>query len=169
MKLVDDKGRIFGLVNMIDLIVLVFVVALVLGGAYRLYGPRQNEDIFQQDGNAVLMKGRVFDVSQYTVDVIRKGDIVIDPVARIPFGEIIAVEAVPHRRLVDTADGKVLLSEVPERFDVILSIKGVAQVSEHAIRIASHDVRVGNRIVLGGRDYMIATTILQVEVSEQLD
>ena len=166
MKLVDDKGRIFGLVNIIDLIVLVFVVALVLGGAYRIYGPRQDGNIFQQTGDAVLMKGRVFDVSQYTVDVIRKGDIVIDTVAQMPFGEIVAVEAVPHRRLVDTADGKVVLSEVPERFDVILSIKGAAQVSAYAIRIASHDVRVGNRIVLGGREYMIATTILQVEVLE---
>ncbi|MBT9166866.1 MAG: hypothetical protein DDT19_00190 [Syntrophomonadaceae bacterium] len=166
MKLVDDKGKLFGLINIIDLIVLVFVVALVLGGAYRIYGPRQNGDIFQQEGDAVQLKGRVFDVSQYTVDVIQKGDILIDTAAQLPFGEIISVETVPHRRLVDTAEGKVMLSEVPERFDVILSIKGMAQVSEYAIRIASHDVRVGSRIVLGARDYMIATTILRVEVLE---
>lgn len=166
MKLVDDKGRIFGLINIIDLIVLVFVVALVLGGAYRFYGIRQNGDIFQQEGDAVLIKGRVFDVSQYTADVINKGDIVIDTAVQIPFGEITAVEVVPHRRLVDTAEGEVVLSEVPERFDLILSIKGMARVSAYAIRIASHDVRVGSRIVLGGREYMIATTILQVEVQE---
>lgn len=166
MKLVDDKGKVFGLINIIDLIVLIFVVALVLGGAYRIYGPRQNGDIFQQEGDAVQLKGRVFDVSQYTVDVIQKGDILIDTAARLPFGEIISVETVPHRRLVDTVEGKVMLSEVPERFDVILSIKGRAQISEYAIRIASHDVRVGSRIVLGARDYMVATTILRVEVLE---
>ncbi len=142
------------------------MVALVLGGAYRIYGPRQNGDIFQQEGDAVQLKGRVFDVSQHTVDVIQKGDILIDTAARLPFGEIISVETVPHRRLVDTAEGKVMLSEVPERFDVILSIKGRAQLSEYAIKIASHDVRVGNRIVLGARDYMVATTILRVEVLE---
>ncbi|MBT9140086.1 MAG: hypothetical protein DDT30_00659 [Dehalococcoidia bacterium] len=166
MKLVDDKGKVFGLINIIDLIVLIFVVALVLGGAYRIYGPRQNGDIFQQEGDAVQLKGRVFDVSQYTTNVIQKGDILIDTAARLPFGEIISVETVPHRRLVDTAEGKVMLSEVPERFDVILSIKGRAQLSEYAIRIASHDVRVGSRIVLGARDYMVATTILRVEVLE---
>lgn len=166
MKLVDDKGKVFGLINIIDLIVLIFVVALVLGGAYRIYGPRQNGDIFQQEGDAVQLKGRVFDVSQYTTNVIQKGDILIDTAARLPFGEIISVETVPHRRLVDTAEGKVMLSEVPERFDVILSIKGRAQLSEYAIRIASHDVRVGSRIVLGARDYMIATTILRVEALE---
>ncbi|MFW0860669.1 MAG: DUF4330 domain-containing protein [Dethiobacter sp.] len=164
--MVDDKGKVFGLINIIDLIVLIFVVALVLGGAYRIYGPRQNGDIFQQEGDAVQLKGRVFDVSQHTVDVIQKGDILIDTAARLPFGEIISVETVPHRRLVDTAEGKVMLSEVPERFDVILSIKGRAQLSEYAIRIASHDVRVGSRIVLGARDYMVATTILRVEVLE---
>lgn len=166
MKLVDEKGRIFGLINIIDLIVLVLVVALVTGGAYRLYGTRQNEDIFQQNGEEVLLKGRVFDVSQYTAAVIQKGDQVIDATAQSYFGEIISVEITPHRRLVETADGKVVLAEVPERFDLILSIKGVAQVSEFAIRIASQDVRVGSRIVLGGRDFMIATTILQVEVLE---
>jgi hypothetical protein len=164
LKLLDDKGKVFGLINIIDLIVLVFVVALVLGGAYRFYGPRQNGDIFQQEGDTVLMKGRVFDVSKYTANVIRVGDIVIDTAAQVPFGEIISVETVPHRRPVDTAEGKVVLSEVPERFDVILSLKGAARVSEHAIRIATHDVRVGSRIVLGGREYSIATTILQVEV-----
>jgi len=167
LKLIDDKGKVFGLINIIDLVVLVFVVALVLGGAYRIYGPQQNGDVFQQEGDVVLIKGRVFDVSQYTADVVQKGDTLIDTAAQMPFGEVVSVETVPHRRLVDTAEGKVVLSEVPERYDVILSIKGVARVSEHAIRMASHDVRVGSRIVLGAKDYMVATTILQVEVVDE--
>lgn len=163
MKLLDSKGRIFGLINIIDLIVLVLVVALVLGGAYRFY-PRQGGGFLDPQGDQVLVMGRVFDVSEHTVKAIRKGDRVIDPTSQGYFGEVIDVQVAPNRKAVDTADGRVVMADVPERFDVILFIKGTAQISENNIRMTSHDVRVGSRIVLGSRDYMIVTTILQVDI-----
>ena len=38
MKIIDEKGRLFGKINLIDLLVLVLVVAVVLAVGWKLVG-----------------------------------------------------------------------------------------------------------------------------------
>ena len=39
MKIIDEKGRLFGKINLIDLLVLVLVVAVVLAVGWKPLGP----------------------------------------------------------------------------------------------------------------------------------
>ena len=36
MKVIDKKGRLFGIINVIDLMVFLVLVFLILGGVYRM-------------------------------------------------------------------------------------------------------------------------------------
>ena len=40
MKIIDEKGRLFGKINLIDLLVLVLVVAVVLAVGWKLVGKK---------------------------------------------------------------------------------------------------------------------------------
>ncbi len=41
MKIIDEKGRLFGKINLIDLLVIVLVVAVVAAVGWKLVGKRQ--------------------------------------------------------------------------------------------------------------------------------
>lgn len=165
MKLLDEKGKLFGLINIIDLLVLVLVIAIVAGGAYHLTRP-DKPGITGPGGKEVVVLALVSDVSQYTVDAVQPGSHVYDPTSKSYMGEVVDVQVTPHRDAVETADGRVVMAEVPERFDLLVSYKGNAQVSESTVRLASYDMRVGASISVASRDFMILTTVLRVDIVE---
>ena len=40
MKIINEKGKLFGLINIVDLLVLVAAIAVVAGVGYKLFAPR---------------------------------------------------------------------------------------------------------------------------------
>ncbi|HHX75579.1 MAG TPA: DUF4330 domain-containing protein [Firmicutes bacterium] len=164
MKLLDDKGRLFGLINLIDLLVLILVVAVLAGGAYKLTRPPKSGDAGA--GDKVTVLALVSNVSQYTVDAVTVGSNVFDPTSKGHMGKVTKVEVVPHREPVETADGRVVMAEVPERFDIFLTFEAVATVTDYSVRSASYDLRVGATVTLGSRDFMVSTTVLRVDIAD---
>ncbi|HHU30354.1 MAG TPA: DUF4330 domain-containing protein [Firmicutes bacterium] len=165
MRLLDEKGRLFGLINIIDLLVLILVIAVVAGGAYHFTRP-QRAGQPGTGGKKVVVLALVSNVSQYTVDAVQVGSTVFDPTAKSHLGKIIALEVTPHKEPVETADGRVVLADVPERFDMLVTWEGYASVTDKAVAIASYELRVGSTVVLGNRDFMVSTTVLKVDIED---
>ncbi|NLN06273.1 MAG: DUF4330 domain-containing protein [Firmicutes bacterium] len=162
MKLLDEKGRLFGLINLIDLLVLILVVAVLAGGAYKLTRPSGSGA--GDAGEKATVLALVSNVSQYTVDAVTVGSTVYDPTSKGHMGKVTNAEVVPHRQPVPTADGPVLMAEIPARFDIFLTFEAVVTVTETAVRCASYDLRVGATVTLGSRDFMVSTTVLRVDL-----
>ena len=40
MKIINEKGKLFGVINVVDLLVLLAVIAVVIGVGYKLLPPR---------------------------------------------------------------------------------------------------------------------------------
>ncbi len=165
MVLIDKKGKLLGLINIIDLIVIMLVVALVTGGAYKLV--LSERAVGEEDRLAeVVLEVVISEVRQATVDIVAQGDKLQDATIRQHFGEIIDLEVKPFRIPVETREGKVVMAEVPERYDIHLTIAGTGRISRDAIRVASFEVLTGSRIHLRTRYYSVVATVLKVEVVE---
>ena len=40
MKIINEKGKLFGVINVVDLLVLLAVIAVVIGVGYKLFAPQ---------------------------------------------------------------------------------------------------------------------------------
>ncbi len=161
MKILDDRGRLFGLVNVIDLLVLLLVVA----AAYTLFTRFVADDMRYDPGAVpVTITTHVSEVRQPTVDAMKVGDTVYDHVTGQVIGEIVQKEVEPYREPVDAGDGRLILAEVPERYNINVVLEGYGHDLGRTIRVASYEVRVGSSLTLQGREFSVASTVFKVEV-----
>ncbi len=163
MKIIDEKGRLLGVINIIDLAVVVLLVLLASVAFTRFTGEEERH----QPGEArVTIEALVSEVRIYTVDAIQVGDVARDVVTKEPIGTIVDKKVQPFRQPVETAAGEIVWAEVPDRYDVYITLEGSAHDLGDAIRTASHEIRVGSEVQMVSRNFNITSRILLVQVEE---
>lgn len=87
MDIIDDQGRIFGLVNIIDLLVVLLALAIVMAGAALITSPTPPESSptspTTPDTHTQVVTFRTTPQPEYVVDAI--------PTGAVPTDEIVAV------------------------------------------------------------------------------
>lgn len=128
--MLDNKGRLFGKLSIIDLLV-VIMIAVMLVGSWAAYKNIQNKKVLTE--NKALIENHTLDmlevtmrlkeVRQVTLDAICVGDEVYMKDTGKCLGKIISVSAEPAKRLIYDQHGQAFDAEVPERLDVILKVE----------------------------------------------
>lgn len=163
MKLIDKKGKIFGIINIFDLAVVLMLGLLVVGGFHRLKTSRGQ--IIVEDQKAIV-QFEVNEVRQSTVDAIEVGDIFLHYDKGQHFGKIVDKQVESFREVVDTGDGKLVLADVPEKFNVIVYVEANAVNTEDAIIIGGEQIRIGTQYRLKNKKIAVFGTILGIELIE---
>ena len=161
MKLVDEKGRFLGLINLFDLLVMVLLIALIGGAGYKYVFVNPQVAINESE---IEVKLWVEDVRQVTVDVINVGDKIREYDSNLFFGEVIDKEVTPHYEPVETADGRIVNSPVEGKYDIYITLKSRGIVSDNAISIASKEVRIGGTIITKHQLYAVSTKVVEINV-----
>jgi hypothetical protein len=158
--MLDGKGRLFGRVNLLDLgIVLLIIGALAFAGYKKwVVNPRIAPVL-----RTYIVKVLVEDIRQATVKELVPGAVVREVDANAVMGTVIFAAVQPGRKLVETADGRFVLAEMPEKFDVILTIEAQAQVTDWTIRIANTDLRIGTAVKVGSKRFLVKGIIVGLE------
>lgn len=156
----DHNGRLFGRINIIDLLVL-----LVLIGAAGFYGYKHkfvNPQIAPVS-KTYTVRVLVEEVRQATLDELRDGTVVKEADANSVIGTIRGVDAKPATKQVERSDGQIVLSAIPGKFDVVLSIEAPAQVTNWTIRIANTEIRIGSTIKVAAQRFLVKGTVIGLE------
>ena len=98
MKIIDEKGRLFGKINLIDLLVLVLVVAVVLAVGWKLVGKKAAASVSNNNHEitfTVLFEDQPIEVAEFAETQIGK-QIVNN--AKLVSAEITGCEAVSSIR-----------------------------------------------------------------------
>lgn len=159
MKLIDEKGRLFGKINLFDLLVIVLVFALIGGASYKLLVANKSVTLNESD---LTVKLWVEDIKKVTVDVINEGDIVREYDSNKLFGEVIKKEVNPHYEEVKTADGRVVKAPVEGQYDVYVTLKCKGINSDNAISIASKEIKIGGKVVIKHKLYAVSTRAIEI-------
>jgi len=159
--LIDDKGRLFGKLNLIDLGVLLLVVILVTGFLYK-----DKAAGTASEGQTVILQ--VVSPAQYpgVGEKIKVGDILVASGAPTS-ARITSVEVRPANWVAANSEGKMILSQNPFRKDVYVTIEGkTTQVTPGEITFAGQKVRAGKKdfVVKTKTVEMADSTIISVEV-----
>ncbi|MEW6522495.1 MAG: DUF4330 domain-containing protein [Bacillota bacterium] len=159
--MIDKRGRLFGFINVLDLAILLVLAALVAGVTYRLVymGAGAQPGAEERPARLTVL---VEDVRQPTVDAIKVGDVVRDHDNSMVFGTIVKKEVRPAQRVVTTADGRLVLANPPDRFDITLEIDARALVTQDAIVIARKETRIGSQVRIKAQLFSVMTTVMGI-------
>lgn len=155
MKIIDEKGKLFGKLNIIDLLVVLLAIAVV---AVFVVRHRGGEDSTEDAGTPMtltyqtLIKGvdpRYYDsIRQYVDPAEGKKDQLLSNGDLIN-GYVLDCEATPHVEYINTDDGQVkrVQSKEDERLDLLFTVE--AEVSDMlSSTVGVQQVRVGNNHIL---------------------
>ena len=160
MKIVNEKGKLFGIINIIDLVVILIIVLLAVGGVKRL---KSNPVSIAEDKKALLTV-EVSDVRVATVDGIVVGDPLYHYDKGQLLGEIVDKKVEPYREPVESGDGRWILAEVPEKYVVTMTVEANVKDNPDVVIAGGEQIRVGAQFRLKNRNVAVMSTILGVEV-----
>lgn len=175
MKLIDEKGRVFGKLNIIDLLALILIAAVAVFVGVKLGGPSESDD-GATPGESAMIRYRVqvnsVDPSTYAVleqyvnAAEGKKDQLLSNATLID-GYVVDCEASPHISYVATDDGQVKAVESSgndDRLDVIVTIEALVPNSV-TNTVVSQEVRAGKvgYTVKTAHIEFLSGTVLSVE------
>jgi len=163
MKIIDEKGRLFGFINIIDLFISIMLIVLVGFGAYKVFRVNPTVVVNTQKVTMVYFIQEVRDVTYNAIEV---GEIAKDYDKNTVYGKIVKKEALPARKMAETADGRFVEAEIPNRYDVKIYIEGDAVVSRTGIYMGGQEVRVGYITSVKGKKFGTRGFVYDVIIDE---
>ena len=119
-------GKLFGKINIIDLVVLLIVVLVLCVTFLR----NKKENVVTEDNTEVATSQNSFQytlkieyVNEKTGMMFKEGDIVYDATSSTKIGEIVKVDITPALHEFVNDDGTIEQKETPTRIDILLTVK----------------------------------------------
>jgi hypothetical protein len=156
MEVIDGEGRVFGIVNVIDLLVLVFVLAVVAAGGALLVTDLSTSE---SQTESVTLTVQATDVQPYVAGAVPgPGSVDAGNVTRI---ENTSVE--PAEIVTTNASGAVLVQEHPRLKTVELTVTVDAENRSGELYFERHKLRVNSAIGLDLGTVVLSGQITAVE------
>lgn len=126
--IINKEGKLFGKVSVIDIFVVLVIAVMAFGVYTRFFSGGTKADV---TNTKIEYKIKVKSVRQGTVDALKKGGAVYDTQTKEYMGRIVSTAEEPCLEEQKLLDGSYVMSEVPERQNVIvtLSVDGATNAS----------------------------------------
>ncbi len=162
MKIINEKGKLFGLINIVDLSIIVLV--LLIGAVVLLkttgtdVGPITSEENLQE--LTVTFRSSVRNDEQ--LKALKEKDQLISLLKPVD-AYITAVEFKPLEVPINTADGKAVYSVDPKRQELVAKFTMKTAKGTGIIRLDSQEVCVGKTFILKTRTFESSGTVEAIE------
>jgi len=159
MKLIDEKGKLFGLVNIVDLLVL-GVVLLVLGGAaYKFKGHSVGESADKTVKVTVLAPA----IRPEMLTNVKVGD---KMASGSSFTSVVVkdVKIRPAYMITTDSAGKRVEATDPYLKDLIVTVEGKTAISGATINLGGQEIRRGKDFYIKSLDYEFKGMIMDVVI-----
>lgn len=145
--LIDKNGKLFGKLSVIDLGILLIVVLCIVGVVLRFSGGLT--DLSSQSIELEYVY-EVKQIRQPGVDALSKmGEVYSKSANDAPMGTITQVNAVANDDFSILADGTIVQTSAPERYDVLVTIRVSGKQSDNALFTAS-----SQRLEAGSHEFL---------------
>lgn len=143
MKVLDEKGRLFGKINLIDLLVIVVIVAVIAAVGWKLVGGRITDALENNNPTIryeVLCTNVDVDACDYAVAHVG-GQLMSN--GNLLDGYITDCVIEPHTEVALDADGNPKAVENPSSRDLRFTIETKVDTVANAYGLGSQELRVG--------------------------
>lgn len=161
MTIIDKKGKLFGKINIIDLLVLIIVVGLIAFGAKRMGSGK----VSQSETKEALVTYEIAEIRQLSVDQIKVGDPLYHYDKGTYIGTIESVESEPYRDVLEY-NGRWVEAEVPKKFVAKVVVKANIEETDQYYLVGGEQTRVGIQFRLKNKNFAAFGTVLDVKVED---
>lgn len=169
MGVIDEQGRLFGKVSLLDVGALVIVVVAI--AAVLFFPGRQAGSVVQVGGGSpvpVEVDMIVRGISSRSLDPFQAGHKADLIIRNQPYGqvEVVRVENVSRTVPMVFPDGRVQNLPDPEayRLDLVLTLQGRGQRTDSGIVLGNNRVKIGVPLELETFDYNLRGTVMDVRL-----
>lgn len=160
MKIMDDKGRVFGLVNIVDLII-VLLILLVAAGAYY----KMSHKTVQAKNVTVEFQVMLQHIRPDLAQAIKVGDKAVQGGSYTNV-TVKDVKIEPGYSINVDARGQRVESVDPYLKDVYVTYEGNTTLTSASITMGGQEIRVGKDYYVKSRDYEMKGSVVRLEVKE---
>ena len=159
MKIINEKGKLFGIINIIDLTVLLVVGLILVGGAKRM----KSKPIIVNDETKAIITYEVSEIRMVSVENIVVGDPIYHYDRGGYIGEIIETSYEPYREPVEF-NGQWVDAEVPNKYVVTFKVKANVKNNPDVIIVGGEHTRIGTQYRLKNKRIAFFGTVVEMEV-----
>ena len=164
--MIDEKGRIFGKISVIDAFVTLAVIVMVVGFVYNRTSQHVRQIIMADTPLYVtfLIEG----VRDFSLEAVQDGDIFFRQHERIPLGRVTRIESGPAYDIMTLTDGTAVYVPVEDRYNLYITLACVGSITDTGFYVNGTQ-----RMAVGGRMSIQSNTLLTMakiyQVSEMLE
>lgn len=146
----DKNGKIFGKINVVDLAVVLFVIAIACVMFFKFGGHANNSSSQVNEQIEYVLK--ISDIREFTAKQFVEGDSVYDDESGKYIGKISAVKKENSKDYALKSDGTYNYTERPERYNVYVTVttnatvkdtgyfaEGIRQIAPHSTVVVSNN------------------------------
>ncbi|MBR5478562.1 MAG: DUF4330 domain-containing protein [Clostridia bacterium] len=163
MKIVNEKGKLFGIINPVDLIVILAIVALVFAlGVKFLRTPVEAVVSNKQEMEITLRVRGAMPSLVAATSAIEPGAKLVAGNDYIADVSVVSVSVEDYVYTVADAEGVTVETVDPMKKDLIIVIKGVGSPSDAILKVGNQEVRTGRGFIFKTNTVEVNTTIESV-------
>lgn len=147
MKLIDEKGKIFGKISFIDLFAIIVVIII---GLLFLQKSFLNSQLRENIGEEKTVQVTVFlqELTENQINVLQEGSAKLQKTGRNADVNIVGIDVEQGKELVETKDGEIVIATNPLLFDAKVFVEGIGEITSERIVIDNLEVRIGTELRL---------------------
>ncbi len=166
-KIIDEKGKIFGLVNVVDLLVTLVIIGLIAVIGIRLTSSSRNAE-----GQSPLDGKKEIYVTLYGNSIVPEALETLKPgdklVANNVFtdAEIVSIDMEPAAYITTNYEGEAILSKHPIWKDITVVIKDKVNASNPILKAGNQEVRVNYNFILKTQQFEANCKVRNIELKD---
>lgn len=142
---IDQKGKLFGKINIIDLAIILVIVAVIGVLGFKFLAPAQSGGVSQ---GVCEVKYYIEEVSDFVSEKVNIGDKLMDEAKNVSLGVITNVELSDAVSYGTDAQGKWVKSSKPDYKSMIITSEVNATKYDHGMIVGASKYYVGHTFVL---------------------
>ncbi len=168
MKLIDDKGKLFGLVNLLDLIVVIFIVVIVGVIGMKVVNNPESYAVDSADNiKNMYVTVRCQSVSDSFIESLEPGDKLLAQNAYTG-GEVYEIGEITPAEYTGVDDnGNVVISEHPYLKDVYVTLVTEQNIDSPVLKINGQEARVGTKIFFKTQKVETPAMVMSIEFEDK--
>lgn len=171
-KLIDEKGKIFGIINIVDLTVITLII-LVLGVVTYRVATSFSDSSSSSSKNNIEEEQDIYitvyanSVAPEVVDVLKIGDSLVAN-GKFTDAEIIDIIVTPAAYISGDSEGNLIYGEHPMWVDVVATIKDSIILTDSPIlRVGEQEARVNYNFYLKTQEFEVLSKIRKLDIVEK--
>ncbi|MBR2877813.1 MAG: DUF4330 domain-containing protein [Clostridia bacterium] len=160
--IIDEKGRLFGKVSIVDIAVILFIVVVAVALVWRFAGMKDETAKVQDikcSYECIVDNVRIESVNAVKNDI---GKDVYDSQGR-KIGTLVSAEEMPYETEIITDRGDIRLAEVPDKYSIKLTFEGTGRKANSGyVSGAGYEISIGSKPLLSLHTIDVEAQVLNI-------